>query len=283
MMNAQEIYQYAKRGTASGRGPSYWSTPMICGRKAALTEKYKDTYASDRSGPLAVGSFYHFLLQVWQEGKLPEDIIIDTSEISDPDWAEAVRLFHFYTSRFDKRYWGTVYGTEVVMPLNGAHRESIEKFFGIDGDDCPTGALDLLVDMGAHDIERVEEERGIELRGPGFYIVDYKTAAARCDAQAAKGLYTETVQAMTYPALWNIAGGQQIKGMIFDVLVKHKNLGDNSIQTWVSHTCPSHRQVVRAAVRVARASKLRARANPYACYYKGYECQFLKSAQCNRM
>lgn len=283
-MNAHEIYQYARKGTASGRGPSYWEMPMVCGRKAALTEKHKDRYASmDRSGALAVGSFYHFLLQVWQEGKLDANLIIDTSEIGDPDWSEAVRLFNFYTGQFHRRYWGHVMGTEIVMPFNDEHRHSIEKFFDIDGDDCPTGAIDLLVNMNSNDVERVEEHRGIELRGPGLYIVDYKTAAARCDAQAAKGMYTETVQAMTYPTLWNIAGGEQVQGMIFDVLVKHRNLGDNSIQTWFAPTCPSHRQIVRAAVRVARASKIRARANPYACYYKGYECHFLKNAECSRM
>lgn len=281
-MNVQEIYQSAKRGTASGRGVSYWETPMICGKKAALMEKYRDD-DRERSGALAVGSFYHFLLETWQKGKLPQDTVIDSGDIGDPDWTEAVRLFQFYTSRYDKEYWGTVMGTEVVMPLNAHHRSSIEQFFSIYGDDCPTGAIDLLVDMDLADVERIEHERGIELRGPGLYIVDYKTAASRCDAQAAKGLYTGTMQSMTYPVLWNATGGQQVKGMIFDVIVKHKNLGDNSIQTWFAPTCPSHRQVVRGAVRLARASKIKGRANAYACYYKGYECQFLKNAVCSRM
>lgn len=284
-MTVLEIYQHAKRGTASGRGPSFYETPMVCGKKAALIQQHKERNLDDniRSGALAVGSFYHFLLQVWQEGTLADDLIIDTSEIGDPDWSEAVRLFDFYTSQFDKQHWGKVVGTEVVMPVNEGHRERIEKFFDIYGEDCPTGAIDLLVMLNSNDVSRLETQRNIELRGPGLYIVDYKTAAARTDALGAKGLYTQTMQAMTYPVLWNVAEGEQVKGMIFDVLVKHKKLGDNSIQTWVSHTCPSHRKVVRGAVRIARASKLKARANPYACYYKGYECQFLKSGECNRI
>ncbi|KAK1548626.1 hypothetical protein Q3G72_026182 [Acer saccharum] len=283
-MDAHEIYQYARKGTASGRGASYWELPMVCGRKAALTEKHKDRYASmDRSGALAVGSFYHFLLQIWQEGKLDADLIIDTSEIGDPDWSEAVRLFNFYTGQFRKDSWGEVIGTEVMLPVNDTHRQRIEQFFGIEGDDCPTGQIDLLVRMNKLDVLRVEMDYDLDLRGPGLYIIDYKTAAARCNAESAKGMYTETVQAMTYPTLWNIAGGEQVQGMIFDVLVKHRNLGDNSIQAWFAPTCPSHRQIVRAAVRVARASKIRARANPYACYYKGYECHFLKNAECSRM
>lgn len=283
-MNDLEIYQYARQGTASGRGPSYWETPMICGRKTYLAEKMqKRGEEINRSGALAVGSFYHYLLQIWREQKIDDNTIIDTSEVGDPDWSEAVRLYDFYSGQFERDYWGSIIAIEERMPITDDHRKQIEDFFSIVGEDCPTGAIDLLVHMTAQDVARIEKERDIELRGPGYYIIDYKTASARTDAQGAKALYTETVQAMTYPTLWNLAEGEPVKGMIFDVIVKHKNLGANSIQTWFAPHCPSHRKVVRGAVRVARTSKLKARPNPYACYYKGYECHFLRNGTCNRM
>lgn len=283
-MDALEIYQHARQGTASGRGPSYYELPMVCGRKAYLTEQMQKRGDEVlRSGALAVGSYYHYLLQMWRDEKIDSNFIIDTSEVGDPDWTEAVRLFDFYTGQFERNSWGSVLGTEIFLPANSAHRRDIENFFSIYGEDCPTGAIDLLVFMNFGDIERIEKEKDIELRGPGYYIVDYKTASARTDHQGAKALYTETVQAMTYPTLWNIGGGEQVKGMIFDVIVKHKNLGANSIQTWFAPHCPSHRKIVRGAVRLARASKLKARPNPYGCYYKGYECNFLRDGSCQRM
>lgn len=283
-MNSLKIYQSAKAGTASGRGPSYWATPMLCGRKARLQELDKEAFDADRqSDAMRVGSFYHFLHESWQKGSIPSDAVIDTSVIQDPAWSEAVRLFHFVSATRGKNYYGQPVGVEVRLPVTDAHKKSVEDYFGITGADCPTGQIDLLVRMDAATVARVEQEQEVDLRGPGLYIVDYKTAAARASGKSAEADYTRTVQAMTYPLLWNLAGGQQVKGMIFEIIVKHKNLGPNSLQTFVAYADPEHGPIVRNAVRLARAAKLKARANPYACYHKGYECYFLKSNQCSRM
>lgn len=283
-MDVLQIYQEAKKGTASGRGPSFWQTPMLCGRKAKLQHTHKDTYDGDRqSDAMRTGSFYHYLHELYQGGAIDATTVIDTGCIQDPAWCEAARLFQFVTSQREKNYFGETVGTEVRLPVNEAHKAKIEDFFKIYGEDCPSGQIDLLAFMDASDVVRIEADRGVELRGPGLYIVDYKTSAARASDMSARADFTETVQSMTYPLLWNLSGGQQIKGMIFDVIVKHKKLGDNSMQTFVSYPCPSHGAIVRNAIRVARASKLRGRANPYACFYKGYECTFLKNNLCSRM
>lgn len=283
-MDVTQIYQEAKRGTASGRGPSYWQTPMLCGKKAALTAQHKEIYDGDRqSDAMRTGTFYHFLHEIYQTGRLEPETVIDASSIQDPSWCEAVRLFQFVQGQRSHNYFGKTVGTEVRLPVNEEHKATLEDFFGIYGEDCPTGQIDLLVSMSSSDVARIEADRNVELRGPGLYIVDYKTAAARASDMSARADYTQTVQSMTYPLLWNLAGGEQIKGMIFDVIVKHKKLGDNSMQTFVSYPCPTHGPIIRNAVRTARASKLKARANPYACFYKGYECTFLKNSLCGRM
>lgn len=283
-MEATQIYQEASRGTASGRGPSYWQTPMLCGKKAALTEQHKEIHDGDRqSDAMRTGSFYHYLHEIYQTGKMEADTVFDAGSIQDPAWSEAARLFRHVKSARPKDYFGEVVGTEIKLPVTLEHRRAIEKFFDIYGDDCPTGQIDLLTLMSADDVARIEADRGVTLRGPGLYIIDYKTAAARANDMSARADYTETVQSMTYPLLWNLAGGETIKAMIFDVIVKHKNLGENSMQTFVSYPCPTHGAIVRNAVRTARASKLKAGANPYACFYKGYECTFLKNSLCGRM
>ena len=283
-MDSLKIYQTAKQGTASGRGPSYWATPMLCGRKAYLQETEKEAFDADRqSDAMRTGSFYHYLHETWQRGSISPDTCIDTSVVQDPAWTEAVRLFHFISSMRPKDYYGVTLGVEFKLPVTPFHKTQVEEFFGIYGDDCPTGQVDLLVNMDAETVRRIETDRGIDLRGPGLYIVDYKTAAARASDMSSRADYTQTVQAMTYPVLWNLSGGQGVKGMLFEVLVKHKHLGANSMQTFFSAHDPQHFDIVRNAVRIARASKLRGRANPYACYHKGYECYFLKNNQCSRM
>lgn len=256
---------------------------MVCGKKLALTEKYKDDIESmPKSDALLTGTYYHYLMENWVKGFVETDSVIDTSEIQDPAWAEAVRLFNYVSSNRERNHWGRIMGTEVRLPHNAEHRKAIASFFGIFGDDTPTGQIDLLVYMSQDKVWDLEYQYGFDLNGPGLYILDYKTTGARVNAESAKGLYTQTVQAMTYPLLWNLSGGAQIKGMIFDVIVKHKVLGENSQQVFVSIPDESHRQVVRSAIRIARASKLRARANPYACFYKGFECRFLRNAVCSR-
>lgn len=283
-MDATQIYQEARRGTASGRGPSYWQTPMLCGKKAALTSQHTEIYDGDRqSDAMRTGTFYHFLHEVYQTQRLGSETVIDAGSIQDPAWCEAVRLFQYVSSLRPKNYFGETVGTEVKLPINEGHKASVERFFDIYGEDCPTGQIDLLTLMDADDVRRIETERNVELRGPGLYIIDYKTAAARASDMSSRADYTQTVQSMTYPLLWNLAGGEQVRGMIFDIIVKHKKLGENSMQTFVAYPCPTHGPIVRNAVRTARASKLKARANPYACFYKGYECTFLKNSLCGRM
>lgn len=256
---------------------------MVCGKKLALTEKYKDDIDSmPKSDALMTGTYYHYLMENWVKGHVETDSVIDTSEIQDPAWAEAVRLFNFVSSNRDRNHWGHVYGTEVRLPVSAEHQNTIAQFFGIFGDDTPTGQIDLLVYMDQEKVFDLEHEHSINLNGPGLYIIDYKTAGARASEESSKALYTQTVQSMTYPLLWNLSEGEQIRGMIFDVIVKHKTLGENSQQVFVAIPDESHGNIVRSAIRIARASKIRARANPYACYYKGFECRFLRNAVCSR-
>lgn len=286
MSDVLQIYQGAKRSTASGRGVSYHEVAANCGRRRYLTQMHPNTDTREEDENLRTGTYYHALQEMWRNGGLPAGVALDVSEIQDAEWAEAARLFDWYRGYWDLNFWGTMVGTEVPLPTNEAHKERVREFFGHDE---VTGAVDLIVMMNEADVARVEADRGVTLRGPGLYFIDYKTSKSRKSDDTARADYTETMQSMTYPVLWNLAGGEQVKGMIFDVIIKHAALrrvqeGKNgaSIQTFVAYPQPNHSSIVKNSINRALRERDSAEANAYACYYKGQPCPFLTKGLCGR-
>jgi hypothetical protein len=89
--------------------------------------------------------------------------------------------------------------------------------------------------------------------------------------------------------LLNLAFSQPVKGMIFDVLVKHKNLrrydeGKNgsSVQTFAAFPREEDGDVVKAAMAYGRLQREQNFANPFACYDYGRECVYLSRGLCGR-
>lgn len=283
------LYERARQGTGTSRGVSYWSEAIMCGRKRNLIQLHREVHAANEgSDVLTVGTYYHWLHEQWANGRLPEEFEIAVAEIQDAEWSEALRLFNFYRQNRPLDYFGTIVGSEVTFPIDDEHRKLIADFMGMESDDpdVPTGQADRLVYMSAEDCERVETDYEITLRGPGLYIHDHKTCGARKSIEGIRADWTDTVQALAYPVLYNLAPSRlgRVKGMIFDGIVKHRNLDQaRSFQVAFAPYSEENDEIVKAAILEARYQRDRNVANPYACYSKfGKPCGFLENGLCPR-
>lgn len=286
MSEPLQIYQTIKRTGGSGRGMSYWTVPALCGRKRRLMTEHPAVETITDSTALDTGIYYHFLKECFYNGKVADNTAISMEPIQDLEWGEAVRLFDFHRSNFPVDYFGSIVAVELKMPVTPNHAETIRDWLG---DIEATGAIDLVVNMSAADVRRVEEDRGIELNGPGIYIVDHKTAGARKDDMGGKANYTSSMQCLTYMHMLSLAFNEPIQGMIFDVLLKHKVLrrepegrNGSSIQTFFARPQAEDPHIVKAALVHADRQLRENLANPFACYDRGRECVFLSRGLCGR-
>jgi hypothetical protein len=235
---------------------------------------------------LDTGIYYHFLKECFYNGTVRQDTAIDLDPIQDAEWGEAIRLFDFSRSFFPVDYFGEIVAVELKMPINDTHRDTVAEVLGSTE---LTGAIDLVTKMSADDVARIEEDRGIELNGPGIYIIDHKTSAARKSEMDGRSNYTASMQCLTYMTMLGLAFNEPIQGMIFDVLVKHKVLrrhdksrAGSSVQTFFAKPHREDAKVVKAAIASATAQREAGLANPFACYDRGRECVFLNRGLCGR-
>lgn len=286
MPETLSIYQQCKRTGGSGRGVSYWSVPAMCGRKRRLMSEHPDVDPIFDRTALDLGTYYHFLKEMWLKGEMPEGVCLDADPVQDIEWGEALRLFNWHRQYFHREYWGAIVAVELKMPVNEDHAKAIEDYFG-HGE--VTGACDLVTRMSQADVERIELEREVKLNGPGIYIVDHKTSGARKSEMDGRSTYTASMQCLTYMHMLNLAFNEPVKGMIFDVLVKHKTLrrfdegrNGSSVQTFVAIPREEDGSVVKAAMAYARHQRDANFANPFACYDYGRECVYLSRGLCGR-
>lgn len=280
------IYQQCKKKGGSGRGVSYWNVPAMCGRKRKLMTDNPSVDSIGDHTALDTGIYYHFLQEMMHAGKLPEGVVLDADPVQDPEWGEAMRLFTFHRDHFGQGYWGQVIAVELGMPVNREHAERIREWLGHEE---ATGACDLVVKLSEADVERIQIDRDIELNGPGIYIVDHKTSGSRKSEADAKANYTHSLQCLTYLHMLGLAFNEPVRGMVFDVLVKHKLLrrvgdgrGGSSIQTFVAKPRPEDEHVVRAGIAYGMHQREHNLANPFACFDHGRECVFLNRGLCGR-
>ena len=267
-MNELKIYQEVKRTGGSGRGMSYWAVPAMCGRKRKLMSENPKIETIGDTTALDTGIYYHFLKECFYNGTVPANTVISLEPIQNAEWGEAVRLFDFSRTYFPKDYFGAIVAVELKLPITANHKLKIEDAY--DGMEV-TGACDLVVDMNAADVSRIEEDRQIELNGPGIYIVDHKTAC------------------LAYMHLLSLGINEPVQGMIFDVLLKHKVLrrfeegrNNSSIQTFFARPQYEDPFIVKAAIKNATEQLKDDRPNAFACYDRGRECVFLSRGICGR-
>lgn len=290
-MDSQLIYQQLTRSSASGRGVSYWDNDndAVCGKRLKLAAAHKEMLAAGETNieEKKLGTFFHGLMEMWLNGTLAEKFVLDVGPIQDQQWAAALKLFNFVREHFDRAYFGDTVGTEVKLPVNDAHKDKVREYFGHDE---ITGAIDYLVVLSEADVMRWESDWGIQLAGAGLYAIDWKTSGARKSAEAAVSNYTGSMQAMTYPALWNLAGGIECKGMIYFVVVKHQDLRRrdvspqklSSLQVFFAKAQPEHLVIVKNTINEARRVRDAGVANAFACYANNRECPFLRAGICGR-
>lgn len=281
-----KVYQQIQNTGGSGRGVSYWVIPAMCGRKRRLMSDHPDIDSIGDRTALNLGTYYHFLKEIWLKGEMPEDVVIDADPVQDLEWGEALRLFNWHRSYFPRNYWGSIVAVELKLPASEEHAKRIAAEFGHEE---VTGACDLVVLMSEEDVARIELDREVKLNGPGIYIVDHKTSGTRRSDMDARSNYTASMQCLTYMYLLNLAFSQPVRGMIFDVLVKHKQLrrydeprAGSSVQTFVAFPREEDGAVVKAALALAKHQREENRANPFACYDHGRECVYLSRGLCGR-
>lgn len=288
-MSNRILYEQAKSGTGTSRGMSYWEVASNCGRKRNLIQLHREVAAAlDETDSKTTGTFYHWLQSEWAEGRIALDQPIDIGKIIDPEWAEAIRLFNFYRQNRPLDYFGKIVGAEVCLPVDDTHRECIALFMAMhpEDPDVPTGQADRLVYMDDKTIDRIEFDNDIVLRGPGLYIHDHKTAGQRKSESGIRADWTDTVQSLAYPVLYNVGPTYlgKVKGFIVDGIVKHKNLElSKSLQIGFAPYSDENDDIVRSAILEARFLRDRNVANPFACYSKfGQPCAFLENGLCPR-
>lgn len=283
---ADKLYQEIVRTGGSGRGVSYWSVPAMCGRKRYLMTEYADVDTIGDHTALNTGIYYHSLKEWFYNGRIPDGTVLDMDPVQDAEWGEAVRLFNWHVSEYPRDYWGQIVAAELRMPINEEHAQKVVDWIGHDE---ATGACDLVVKMSEADVERINADRDIELPGPGIYIIDHKTSGARKSEADAKANYTSSMQCLKYMHMLSLAFSEPIRGMLFDVLVKHKTLrrvpdGRNgaSVQTFLAAPRLEDARIVRAAIAYGKHQREHNLANPFACYDHGRECVFLSRGMCGR-
>jgi hypothetical protein len=285
-MKSEQIYQEIVKTGGSGRGVSYWTVPAMCGRKRTLMTEHPTVDTIIDHTALNTGIYYHVLKEWFYSGRIPEGTVLDMDPVSDPEWGEAVRLFNWSAAEYPRDYWGQVVAVELKMPINEDHAQKVIEWVGHDES---TGACDLVVKMSDADVSRINADRGIELPGPGIYIIDHKTSGARKSDTDAKAYYTSSMQSLKYMHMLGLAFNEPVRGMVFDVLVKHKNLrrvadgrNGSSVQTFIAYPRLEDAKVVKAAIDYGMWQRDANKANPFACYDHGRECVFLSRGLCGR-
>jgi hypothetical protein len=286
------IYQQLSRSSASGRGVSYWDNDndAVCGKRLQLAAIHKEAVAAAETHieEKKLGTYFHGLMEMWMNAKIPQTMVLDVGPIQDAEWNNALRLFNFVKEHFTREYFGEFVAAEVKLPVTEHHKDKVREFFGHDE---ITGAIDAMVMLDEAAVARYQADWGVRLDGPGLYLIDWKTSAARKSPDGARSNYTESMQAMTYPTLWNLAGGMQCKGMIYFVIVKHvklrrqdvdpKNL--SSIQVFFAKHQPEHALIVKNTINEARRMRDAGVANAFACHSNNRECPFLRAGICGRI
>jgi hypothetical protein len=278
----------AVNGGGSGWGNSFYATAAECGRKARLQQEKRHLYTNlDAPIPfekhrLLVGGVYHALQELWRKGyEIRENLTHNENML------EGQRLFDGWVRYWNKDFWGEQLSVEEVIPSSDEVREAVKyAFYG----NPYTGKPDLVVRIRAEDLPRVQQ-RVPQLTQPGVYLVDFKTR----DTHGSHDGYVHGLQALTYPALYNLQHPDDpCSGIIWDIIIKNGRrkvvkpiVRDDFDAAFVS-TVLSHRDVhavlseVCGMVMMGMSNYERDIPNRSACCdYQGNLCTFRKSGQCD--
>lgn len=211
-----KLLDLLKNGGGSGRGGSFWRMAAQCGACALRAEQ--GMLPEITASWARVGTAYHMLHQWHAEG---QELALDYLQNFDKDVTHALLLFRAHLEYWGgAKYWGNIVSMEQVYPQTEQGEAKVRAEF--------EGELyqikpDLIVDMTATDVARVRDR--VMLPGEGRYIIDWKTSSDASDITK----YHTGPQATMYPYVYNLDQDVPVRGIIFDVVEKHRwNAKDTS-------------------------------------------------------
>lgn len=294
-MSLSEIYKVlqSQPSSGSGRGVSYWSKAMQCGRMANLSEARKidmtleeqlEVSRTDKVIGRIAGTYFHALQEAWHTGKMPEGTVVEADEF-DLNFHEALRCLTAYQGAWPKDYFGTTLGCEVKFPRNAEESAWLREQLGEDF----TFRVDRLIELTDAQAENINRTRNGDLPGGGRYILDYKLLY---NHQAKDSWdYTEGLQALAYPSIYNVLHerfgyGAPVVGMIFDVTTRSTrvaaNWGPKNYALYLAKPAANFVSLLSNGLAQAKRNVAQDLANPFSCIGPYGPCAFLKDASCTR-
>ena len=293
-MNYDDVYQTVQSSPhgSSGRGVSFWSKASKCGRLAILDQQHaEERQATEDLDALSVGVYYHALQEVGMRGQAAGEVWDQTdSQVEDKNWQEALRLYRAY-----QRDWGTPLGrwgadlisVEEKIPGTPAGEALVKSLFG----DVTTGRVDAVIRI--NDPELTYQNTGILVPGPGIYLLDHKSAKSR--QQNHEWEYRFGMQSILYQHVYNLEHEEPCQGMIFDILMKHKDITkgpqlskSGEIRRESSYNAimavPEHdaERIIKALVQAGKHNVDNDKAVPSHCFAGFSPCRHFTSGRCSR-
>lgn len=295
-----------EEGTGTPRGNSFWESFDKCPSQYRLDKEFGDTILHTdperRPDPARVGTLYHQLSWAYQMPHWPDRVVLREDDGRDPDWTEALRMFREYQKH---------YPPQEMTPVG------LEDDFRIEDEDYTgvpvlTGRWDAVPKFADEDAVAVFESRRtievgggtkrLNLRGPGIYILDTKSAGSKKGDIVLK--YNEAIQQILYAMAWDyLHPDMPIRGTIIAHAARHNAQYVKKKQekageavtgmrpdsfTWVFVPPPDeHQQDVARDTMRRRAERWRddpeqLGVNTAMCFLYG-PCDHLESGTCDRI
>ena len=279
-----QLIQEAPHG-GSGKGISFWTKAAANGRQVRLEQEHKAAQAnmpivdeaaepSDKLNALVIGVAYH-ALQEHASGDVSEHVWDARESAFTPEFTEALRLFRAYQARYGSvaARWGfTDYRTEVPIPSTPAGSAAALELYGEE----VTGRLDGVGYISVENLPRVMRETGLGLPGPGWYLLDFKTAGR----ESANDVWTyeQGLQACNYIILWNLENPDKpCHGMLFDQIVRTKVVKFKAFFAPAFAADPAR---IANLVKIGRSNLENDVCNPTGCKSFFSPCYWYKCGKC---
>lgn len=300
-----------KEGTGTPFGNSFYESYDMCPTKGRLEREHGDTIIKNdptrKPQAARVGTLYHQLMWAYQLPAWPEGVELAEDDGMDPDWTEALRMFHEYQKHYPPGEMNAI-GLEddfkIVdqdafgVPVITGQWDAI-PFFETEEQVAEFENRRALTVKGRDGVERT---RKFNLRGPGIYILDTKTSTSKKGDIALK--YNEAIQQALYAMAWDyLHPNNPIKGTIIAHVARHNAVYTKKAQektgervtgmrpdsfTWIFVPPPNEhmKEVVRSTMQRRNARVLldpfRKVVNTAMCFHWGV-CPFLEDGTCDRI
>lgn len=260
----------------SGTGMSYYTAGLGCIRRDTLAKK-----TGLDGDETKVGTYMHHLLEDYYRdpNAEPQMAVEFASLAEDPDANEALKLFSAYRKYFPADEFRDVVGIEPQAASNEEEADKLATVFG-----APfTARFDMVVRLDEKDADFCRALRNIDVE-PGLYLVDHKTKKNRSHLLVPEMMLRP--QFAAYQHAWNVLHEEKCKGVIVNVMVRHKDPDQDSfISLLVPPPNDTEIQMVKDIVRdgaAARALHGPMWANPAHCLEYFRLCPFLLNGDCDR-